>query len=106
MFSQLLADFGRLALLLYRRPRSLAAENLFLRRQLALFQERQVKPHRADDATRWVMAALSRWFDWCDALVVVQPDTLIRWHRKGFHLFWRQKSRLAGPREFRLSCSN
>jgi hypothetical protein len=46
----------------------LAAENLFLRKQLALFQERQVKPHRADDPTRWMMAVLSRAFDWRAAL--------------------------------------
>jgi len=42
------------------------------------------------------MAALSRWFDWRDALVVVKPDTIIRWHRKGFRLFWRRKSRPVG----------
>jgi hypothetical protein len=42
------------------------------------------------------MATLSHWFDWRDALVVVQPETLIRWHRKGFRLFWRRKSRPVG----------
>ena len=87
--SPVLADIGRLALLFTRSPRALAAENLFLRKQLALFQECQIKPHRSTDATRWVMAALSHWFEWRDALVVVQLDTLIRWHRKGFRLFWR-----------------
>jgi hypothetical protein len=71
----------------------LAAENLFLPKQLALFQERQTKPRRATDSTRWLMVVLSRLFDWRDALVVVKPDTLIRWHRKGFRLFWRWKSR-------------
>ena len=97
--SQVLADFGRLALLLIRSPRTLAAENLFLRKQLAMFQEHQVKPHRANDATRWVMAALSLWFEWRDALVVVRPDTLIRWHRQEFRLFCRRKSRpVGGPR--------
>jgi len=93
---QVLADIGRLALLFTRSPSALAAENLFLRKQLALFQERQIKPHRATDATRWVMAALSQWFEWRDALVVVQPDTLIRWHRKGFRLLWRWKSHPVG----------
>src|SRR5258705_12034 len=72
------------------------AENLFLRKQLALFQERKVKPHRANDATRWLMAAVSRLFNWRMALVVVKPDTFIRWHRKGFRLFWRWKSKPAG----------
>ena len=75
---------------------ALAAENLFLRKQLALFQERKVKPHRADDATRWLMAAASRLFNWRMALVVVKPHTLIRWHRKGFRLFWRWKSKPVG----------
>src|ERR1700682_4050917 len=91
-----LIDISQLLLLVFRPPRALAAENIFLRRQLALFQERHVKPHRADDATRWVMAIVSRWFDWRGALVVVKPDTLIRWHRKGFRLFWHRKSRALG----------
>jgi len=72
------------------------AENLFLRKQLALFQERNLRPHRADDSTRWLMSFLSRWFDWRNALVVVKPETLIRWHRKGFRLFWRWKSQPVG----------
>src|SRR6202790_3394837 len=42
------------------------------------------------------MSFVSRWFDWRDALVVVKPATLIRWHRKGFRLFWQWKSRPVG----------
>ena len=62
------------------RPRAaLVAENLFLRKQLALFQERKVRPLRADAATRWMLAALSQWFAWRDALVNFQADTLLRW---------------------------
>src|SRR5208283_3826654 len=71
---------------------SLAAENLFLRKQLAFYQERKVKPRRADNPTRLTLVLLSRWFDWRDALIVVRPRTLIAWHRKGFRLFWRWKS--------------
>ena len=44
------------------------------------------------------MALLSRLFDWRDALVVVRPETLIRWHRAGWRLFWRIKSRPGRPR--------
>jgi putative transposase len=73
-----------------RSRRTLAAEN-----QLALFPERKVKPRRADDSTRLVMVMLGRLFSWRDALVKVQPDTFIRWHRKGFRL-WRWKSRHGG----------
>src|SRR5450631_66333 len=86
-------DLMELVLLVARSHSTLAAENLFLRKQLALFQERKVKPRRADDSTRWMMATLSRVFAWRDALVNVKPDTLIRWQRRGFRLFWRWKSK-------------
>src|SRR5687767_4757667 len=80
------------------RPRdSLEAEILFLRRQLALYRERGVKPRRADAATRVTLALLSRCFDWRSALLVVRPETLIGWHRAGFRLFWRWKSRAGRP---------
>jgi hypothetical protein len=91
-----LLDLVRLIRISCRTRRALAAENLFLRKQLALFQERKIKPRRADDSTRWVMATLSQMFAWQDALWNVKPDTLIRWHRKGFRLFWRWKSRPMG----------
>jgi hypothetical protein len=74
----------------------LAAENLFLRKQLAMYVERQVKPHRADDATRIVLVVLSGLIDWRRVLIVVRPDTLMRWHRKDLQLFWRWKSRPRG----------
>ena len=79
------------------RPRAaLAAENLFLRKQLALYIERQAKPRRADDATRIALVALSALVDWRRLLTVAQPETLLRWHRTGFRLFWRWKSRPRG----------
>src|SRR5215471_4958629 len=89
-------DLAKLASLSVRCHKSLAAENLFLRKQLALFQERKVKPRRANDATRWLMATLGRMFHWRNALVNVKPDTLIRWQRKGLRLFWRWKSKPSG----------
>ncbi|HEY6341192.1 MAG TPA: integrase core domain-containing protein [Bryobacteraceae bacterium] len=55
-----------------------------------------MKPRRADDSTRLVMVILGRMFSWRDALVNVKPDTFLRWHRKGFRLFWRWKSRPSG----------
>ncbi len=75
---------------------TIAAENLFLRKQLGLFIERKAKPHRATDAIRFTLARLSRLFDWRTALTIVKPDTLIRWHRKGFRLMWKWKSRRRG----------
>ncbi len=69
--------------LCFRPTAAVAAENLFLGKQLGLFLDRQVKPRRATDSIRFTLARLSRWFDWREALIVVKPDTLIRWHRKG-----------------------
>ena len=86
------SEVVRLASLAVHPCAALAAENLFLRKQLALSQEREVKPRRADDSTRWMMATLSRMFQWRGALVNVKPDTLIRRRRRGFRLFWRWKS--------------
>jgi putative transposase len=85
-------DVLRFVSSMWRPQARLAAENLFLREQLALYLERQVKPRRADDATRIALVALSRLIDWRRLLTVVKPETLIRWHRKGFRLFWRWKS--------------
>ena len=79
-----------------RSGAALRAENLFLRRQLALYAERKVRARRANDGTRLVFILLSRFFAWKDALVMVRPETLIRWHRKGFRLFWRWKSKKRG----------
>jgi putative transposase len=76
---------------------SLEAEILFLRRQLAKYVERGAKPRRIDPVTRLSLALLSRFFDWRDALVVVRPETVIRWHRAGWRLFWRLKSRPGRP---------
>jgi putative transposase len=81
-----------------RSRRALAGENLFLRKQLALYLERKKRPRRATDAVRFTMALLARSFEWRPALTIVKPDTLIRWHRKGFRLFWKWKSRPGRPR--------
>jgi putative transposase len=80
---RLLADLVGLVALSVRPRRSVEPENLFLRRELALYRERGIKPRRVDAATRVSLAFLSRLFDWRDGLVVVRPETLIRWHRAG-----------------------
>ena len=75
---------------------ALAAENLFLRKQLALFQEREKKAVPTTAADRFVLSKLARLFDWRSALVIVKPATLIGWHRAAFRRFWRWKSRPVG----------
>ena len=77
----LICDGLRWLWLTLRSTSAVAAENLFLRRQLALYVERGVKPRRIDSITRIALTILSGFFDWRDALVVVRPQTLIRWHR-------------------------
>ncbi len=71
----------------------LACENLALRQQLAIYEQSGKRPKlRPRDRVFW--AVLSRlWADWRSALVIVKPDTVVRWHRQGFRLYWRWKSR-------------
>jgi len=80
---------------LYSRSR-LVAENLALRQQLLVLQRTGKRPRlRKSDRIFWVW--LSRlWRGWRSALLIVQPETVIRWHRQGFRLYWRWKSR-SGP---------
>ncbi len=71
----------------------LAAENLALRQQLAALELKAKRPRlRKRDRIFWVW--LSRlWSNWRSALLIVQPETVIRWHKQGFKLYWRWKSR-------------
>ena len=76
---RILSDLVHFLYLGFHSRASLAAENLFLRKQMAFYQERTVKPRRADNPTRLTLVLLSRWFNWRDALSVVRPKTLIAW---------------------------
>ena len=75
-------------------PRTaLAAENLALRQQLAILNRKIHRPqlHRRD---RFFWVTLSRfWKNWREVLIIVKPETVIRWHRQGFKLYWRWKSK-------------
>jgi hypothetical protein len=92
MLCTLLLEAARFLRCCLRSPAALAAENLFLRKQLALYQARHVKPRHATNAIRVALVWLSQWFDWQPALAVVQPETFQRWRRQGCHLFWRNTS--------------
>src|SRR3569833_1826345 len=93
----LVADLLRWLRLACRSSHPIQAENLLLRRQLALYIERGVKPRRIDAATRIGLTLPSRLSDRRDALSAASPATLIRWHRAGWRLFWRMKSRPGRP---------
>ena len=75
----------------------LVVENLALRQQLAVLGQSVTRPKlRPRDRVFWVW--LSRlWPHWRYALAIVQPETVIRWHRQGFKLYWRWKSRRKKP---------
>lgn len=71
----------------------LTAENLALRQQLLVLKCSQQRPQIKDrDRLFWVAIA-HIWSGWRDVLVIVKPDTVVRWHRKGFRLYWRRKCR-------------
>jgi putative transposase len=68
-----------------------------LRKQLAYYQDHQIRPRRLTDAARLSLVLWSRLFDWKEALAIVTPATFVRWHRKSFKLYWRWKSRGGRP---------
>jgi putative transposase len=89
------------------RPRSeLIAENALLRQQLIVLRRKNKRP-AFSDGDRIVMVLLAR-LDraWRDALHLVKPDTLLRWHRDLFKLIWRRKSRSGRSQPKRLSKDN
>lgn len=97
-FAQTLFTDGAHFMALCARSRTaLAAENLSLRKQLAFYQERKIVPRHFDNVSRYILVLLSYGFAWKDALVDVTPKTFIGWHRAGFRLFWRWKSRQGRP---------
>ncbi len=79
-----------------RTHRALAIKNLVLRQQLAALKHRHPRP-RLTDADRLFWVVLSQfWAGWRESLHIVQPETVVRWHRQGFRYYWRWKSRHRG----------
>jgi hypothetical protein len=79
------------------RSTAVTLENIALRHQLMVLQRSSPRPRlRRQDRILWV--CLSRlWANWRSSLVIVQPATVVAWHRQGFRLYWRWKSRLRSP---------
>src|SRR5437016_6182005 len=73
--------------------RSLLLENLALRQQLAVLKHKHPKPKLSPlDKIFWVLVRRF-WSTWKQALIVVTPETVVRWHRAGFRLYWSLISR-------------
>jgi putative transposase len=71
----------------------LMAENLALRQQLAVLHRTAKRPKlRSQDRLFWSTLS-SLWKNWCSALIIVKPDTVVKWHHEGFRLYWRWKSK-------------
>jgi len=80
------------------RRADLVMENLALRQQLVVFQRKAKRPRlRKVDRIFWLWLARS-WSRWRDSLIVVKPETVVRWHRQGFKYYWAWKSRHKGGR--------
>ncbi len=92
MFGLVRLGFG-LVIRLFHPRKNLLLENLALRQQLAVFKRKNSRPRLASlDKLFWII--LRRWWSsWKDNLIVVTPDTVVRWHRTGFQLYWRFLSR-------------
>jgi hypothetical protein len=76
-----------------RSRHDLGLEILALRQQLAVLKRKRPRPHlKRRDRLFWVMLHLL-WDRWHDALILVEPDTVVGWHRSSFRLYWRVRSR-------------
>ena len=81
---------------LFRSRADLALENLALRQQVAVLKQKRPRPSLTGmDRAFWV-ALRQTWKHWANALIIVQPDTVVRWHQRGFKIYWRWKSKPRG----------
>lgn len=85
-----------------RTKTELVLENALLRHQLAILQRQSKPPHLTLADRFWFLVFASRLKHWKDALVLLKPETLLRWHREGFRLFWKHKSKVKMP-QFKIA---
>jgi hypothetical protein len=90
----LLHSLGMFLVDFFKSPHRLEVENLFLRHQLSIALRRAPPRLRLRGSDRALMVWMTRlWPNLLNATRVVQPETILRWHRAGFITFWRWKSR-------------
>jgi transposase InsO family protein len=94
MFRFLRLWFGAIVRLFHSRQ-DLLVENLALRQQLSVFKRRYRRPKLTVlDKLFWVLARRF-WSDWEKSLLVVTPETVVRWHRAGFRMYWSMISKVS-----------
>ena len=81
---------------LFRSRTELVIENLALRQQLAVLKAKRPRPHLTGIHRAFWILLRRVWSGWADTLIIVKPDTVVRWHRTGFKAYWRWKSRPVG----------
>jgi hypothetical protein len=83
----------------FKSKSRLDAENAALRHQLVVLRRKMRGRVRLTNNDRWFFIQLYRWYpSILQVITIVQPETLVRWHRAGFRCYWRWKSRLRGGR--------
>ena len=73
--------------------RDLLLENLALRQQLVVLKQRYPRPQVSISGKFFWVILRQLWPEWTHALILVQPETVVRWHRAGFKLYWTWLSR-------------
>lgn len=83
----------------FKSKSRLEAENAVLRQQLIVLRRKVQGRVRLTNSDRWFLIQLYRWFpSILQVVMIIQPETIVRWHRAGFRYYWRWKSRLRGGR--------
>ena len=83
----------------FKSKSRLEAENAVLRQQLIVLRRKVQGRVRLTNSDRWFLIQLYRWFpSILQVVMIIQPETIVRWHRAGFRYYWRLKSRLRGGR--------
>ncbi len=84
-----------------RSKSELVAENAFLRQQLIVLRRQTKRPVLTPSDRGLLVVLAGRLRTWKESLLIVKPETLLHWHRQGFRLFWRHKSK-ANSRQPRI----
>src|SRR5680860_1353338 len=83
----------------FKSKSRIEAENAALRHQLIVLRRKVQGRVRLTNNDRWFFVQLYRWFpSTLQVFTIIQPETLVRWHRAGFRCYWRWKSRSLGGR--------
>src|SRR5438552_7992918 len=90
-------DLATAVRVFFIRRTNLALEILALRQQVAVLKRKRPRPKLNQTDRLFWMALLRLWSRWADVLLIVKPGTVVGWHRTGFRLFWRWRSRGPAP---------